>query len=765
MPQLDKDKANEGRKEAGIHESYNMTFDGIRMLQIWNPFLQTGPQNPDLTMQLELFQQERLHPVPIKDQKSAGLIMLGAGSWFALDHYQGEALERFQRAMNNVTDIIHHQDFPFFGTPERHMDPFDGVGAEVFIAPVAPPLYNELPEDRKSPKGIQPGEVEAIDDYLASIEDNRRLSLLWSFLALTRGNPEALVDRKITGFHVIDTVAEIKANILLNLRCNAKLDRLQGHTGDRTCCTDYNSMSLIQRGLITIALIYILGCIVCEALDLWLGRPSRMPLLNMEAGMFVTALLCCYYADRSQIFAKGSKQLIYNEFSIFSALAAFIGLVSIRKSQQSSKSQPSMPQESQPFLSRDQTDEWKGWMQALILIYHWCGASKSLEIYIIIRLLVAAYLFQTGYGHTLYFLAKKDFSFKRVVTTMLRLNLLSCALPYIMGTNYMLYYFAPLVSFWFIVVYTTMAVGSKHNYSLRILLWKIVISCILISTILLLTPLPRWTFTILRTIFRIDWDLREWEFRMCLDGFIVYIGMLVAIIYHLANQYNPTLIDRSAVAILGLVGLPVYWYICVTTFKSKQSYNQWHPYISFMPILAFIALRNMAGPVRSYYSKTFAWLGRCSLETFTLQFHLFLAADTKGVLLLDLFRGGDGTLLHDRWRDLVFTLPVFLWLSWRVAGATGYIVKLFTDTGTGGGNADDAEKDIGAEPLMTASRFSRYTSLAQTVHIVRGITSLLADLRFRMTALLAFVWLLNLVSRLLNYKSTLLKASSNSVVV
>lgn len=49
-----------------------MTFDGIQMLQIWNPFLETGDKNPDLTTQLELYQQERNKPVPVQDQKSAG---------------------------------------------------------------------------------------------------------------------------------------------------------------------------------------------------------------------------------------------------------------------------------------------------------------------------------------------------------------------------------------------------------------------------------------------------------------------------------------------------------------------------------------------------------------------------------------------------------------------------------------------------------------------------------------------------------------------
>ena len=53
----------------------------------------------------------------------------------------------------------------------------------------------------------------------------------------------------------------------------------------------------------------------------------------------------------------------------------------------------------------------------------------------------------TGFGHTVYFLKKDDFSFKRVVATMLRLNLLNVILAYAMGNDWLLYYFAPLVSY------------------------------------------------------------------------------------------------------------------------------------------------------------------------------------------------------------------------------------------------------------------------------------------------------------------------------
>src|SRR6218665_4155889 len=68
------------------------------------------------------------------------------------------------------------------------------------------------------------------------------------------------------------------------------------------------------------------------------------------------------------------------------------------------------------ILHRDLTDEWKGWMQLVILIYHLTGASNVLPIYMQIRVMVSSYLFLSGFGHFYYFFTKSDHSVRRFFT-------------------------------------------------------------------------------------------------------------------------------------------------------------------------------------------------------------------------------------------------------------------------------------------------------------------------------------------------------------
>lgn len=396
-----------------------------------------------------------------------------------------------------------------------------------------------------------------------------------------------------------------------------------------------------------------------------------------------------------------------------------LGLLTIRRSSNAptSKGTVTIPQRDEPFLSRDQTDEWKGWMQFIVLIYHYTGASKVLWIYELVRCLVASYLFMTGFGHTVYFYIKDDYSLRRCASVLVRLNLLSCILPYIMRTDYLFYYFAPLVTFWFVVIYLTMRVCQSWNSSLSFLLTKIIVSAITVTALVRVPGILEQLFLVLKYTCKIEWNVIEWRFRVALDMYIIYAGMLAGVLY---VKINEALQGRSDHRVLVLVrhhfhllhttafvcsvGTTSTYWALARTFPDKYGYNAWHPYISPFAVVAYTILRNMNRHFRNYHSSGYAWLGRCSLETFTLQFHIWLAADTKGLLSIELLR--NLVPACGRWLDFGVLTIVFLWVSWHVAAATSTLTSWIIDPKAGSQKAqnEDRRPDSGVELPRTTGR-------------------------------------------------------------
>jgi hypothetical protein len=265
---------------------------------------------------------------------------------------------------------------------------------------------------------------------------------------------------------------------------------------------------------------------------------------------------------------------------------------------------------------------------------------------------------------------------------MVRLNLLTIILAYVMNTDYLFYYFAPLVSFWYIVVYVTMAFGSQFNDRTVFLVCKVLAAMAVTTLFIEEDWILEQIFSILEGVCGVPWSAKESSFRLQLDYWIIYFGMLAAIAYMKVRDHRLTdhpLWPMVVKVSMGGAAIGLLWFFAFELLQpSKFTYNHWHPYISWIPVLSFVILRNANATLRSASSQMFGFIGRCSLETFIIQYHLWLAADTKGLLIV---------IPWTRWRvpNMIVTTTIFVWVSNQVAQATTVMTGWICGSGKASG--------------------------------------------------------------------------------
>ena len=261
--------------------------------------------------------------------------------------------------------------------------------------------------------------------------------------------------------------------------------------------------------------------------------------------------------------------------------------------------------------------------------------------------------------------------------------------------------FRPLSSFWFLVVYATMAIGQNHNNKPLVLLTKITASAWAVHSFLSTKDLPETVVRLFALTCKMNFDANEFfHHRVHIDQYIVYVGMLAAMLYvYLQDTLSERSLDtewrenhiatrvrqiwpylKIAAIVAALLALPMFFHWTHSRLFTEQFqafFTTWQPYITFVPILSFAILRNAHPVLRNYHSAVFAWVGRYSGEMYVMQNHLWLAADAQAVLRSGIFRGDD-TVFGDRWRDLVILTPVYFIACKFVNDATGTIANWFS---------------------------------------------------------------------------------------
>ncbi|EIE25840.1 O-acetyltransferase-related protein, partial [Coccomyxa subellipsoidea C-169] len=384
---------------------------------------------------------------------------------------------------------------------------------------------------------------------------------------------------------------------------------------------------------------------------------------------FGSIMLWFYLVDRTTFFTYGTKSYSRDVLTfIFVTLTAVAAWKSMRK------------YKAPDMLNRWQTEEWKGWMQVLFLLYHYFNAR---EIYNAIRVFIAGYVWMTGYGNFMYYYHYKDFCLGRFMQMMWRLNFLVTVVCIVLRNSYMLYYICPMHTIFTIFVYATLGLGQKYNATNTGILVKIGLCVLLIYVC--------WD---IKAVFYAIWSpfmflvgyndprkptddlLHEWHFRSSLDRYVWIHGMLCAFLKPWAEgflqrvdslAFRARVAARTAVIGCTLVVLAL-WYEHVYKLP-KVEYNKLHPYTSWIPISVWIVLRNMTPALRTYSMGIYGWLGTITLETYISQFHTWLTTgipDGQPKMLLSFLPPEDYPLIN-----FALATAVYVLVSHRLFTLTG----------------------------------------------------------------------------------------------
>lgn len=270
-----------------------------------------------------------------------------------------------------------------------------------------------------------------------------------------------LIDEMREGFKLGPIALKHDIQILLNMYCNDNMNY-----NDGTCCStseNYTVLQIITYSLFLVSLAVMLGVLIKKSVSKFRGQmymplqqdlnqpptTNRVQGLVMTQGILAIIMVYFYLCDRTNFFMKENKY--YSEFSFWIPVC-WLSAVGLFFTDDSKFTR---------VMHRDQTDEMKGFMIIVVLIYYMTGATRVIPIYMIIKVFISSFLFLIGYQHFSYFWATGNNGITRFLNVMFRINFMTIVLCFAMNRPYQFYFFAPLVSFWFAVTYVTFTLPPR----------------------------------------------------------------------------------------------------------------------------------------------------------------------------------------------------------------------------------------------------------------------------------------------------------------
>lgn len=334
------------------HSDYSYTSSSSTQFQFyWDPFLNSS-HTRDLLK-------------GVGTPNPPALLAIGTGLWFLRYAETSGGLSAWEGTVESALAAISLS--------------MPALADEVVFLPVEVPVSELLSEERAS--SIHPADVDAMNSDLVqrlNRPQHTASELLNPYApALPPPVPvsiplvfNAMLDPSHTkdGLHFSELIVSAQAQIILNLRCNHALS--DAFPMDKTCCRRYPVPSWLQCCCLFLIVAWgPLAYLLSPRLPADSPFRNVFPSSNYTIALstFGFAIGLAYLGDRTGLWLKEQKQYDTVQFTFLCIFFLACGLVTIKRGDKDLG-----------FLNREQTDEWKGWMQS---VYTPVLSSMDIESY------------------------------------------------------------------------------------------------------------------------------------------------------------------------------------------------------------------------------------------------------------------------------------------------------------------------------------------------------------------------------------------------
>jgi len=360
------------------------------------------------------------------------------------------------------------------------------------------------------------------------------------------------------------------------------------------------------------------------------------------------------------------------------------------------------PDPDNDVLNIHQSLELKGVLTLCFLIYQSANASRAHEnqhhgdgrdesdqrqvfnqFYNLSKVAVTAFLFLTGFGHAMYFHQQDDYSVRRVLKVLFRINFAALFLCLALDKPYIFYKPCAIHSYFFCLVYWTMRWRRGKNYTKFGLRLKMAVTALSVYLVwdctLGLWPIHAILFG--RSQHAIAGapygQLWEFYFQGHLHHWAALVGMLFAAnhgVTSLTMRRLEKLGNPTEFIFKGIIGCAISVAMLLWTLgpfhTTKYMYNATNAYFGFLPVLWYIFIRNATASMRSHHCEIFKTLGSHSLEIYLLHNHIFLSDESGSKVMI--IPGYPAC-------NLIVILGLLILASKTLKSVTSVLISMFTE--------------------------------------------------------------------------------------